>query len=199
MEGVADEFFKAFTDAGLRTGLCIRPQRPLRSAYQPEVSQLGFAGRADRCSTLLAKIDYAKKRWGCTLFYLDSNVTWFGDPVKIPDAAGYTAGLDVETLKEITEAHPDVLIVAEWEALRSYAYAAPYSQLNYNKELAPPDNVLLAYPDAFFVNNADEKSINIHRDALVGPVKRGDILFFAGWWPSPENKIVKEIYQKAKE
>ena len=199
MVDVADEFFKAFTDAGLRTGLCIRPQRPLRSAYQPEVSQLGFAGRADRCSTLLAKIDYAKKRWGCTLFYLDSNVTWFGDPVKIPDAAGYTAGLDVETLKEITEAHPDVLIVAEWEALRSYAYAAPYSQLNYNKELAPPDNVLLAYPDAFFVNNADEKSINIHRDALVGPVKRGDILFFAGWWTSPENKIVKEIYEKAKE
>lgn len=112
---------------------------------------------------------------------------------------GYSADLGVQTLKEITEAHPDVLIVPEWEALRTYAYAAPYTQLNYNKEIAPPDNVLLAYPDAFFVNNADKKSIDVHRDALVKAVKRGDILFFSGCWRPSENMIVKEIYEKAKE
>ena len=155
--------------------------------------------RRARLGNLSAKIEAARNRWGCTLFYLDSNVAWYGDPVGIPDAGGYTAMVDDQLLKELTEKYPDILIIPEWETLRTYAYTAPYSQLNYNKLLAPPANVLRAYPEAFLVNCPDKPSAEPVKDALVKAVKRGDILFFSGWWPSGENPIVKEVYAKAAE
>ena len=85
----------------------------------------------------------------------------------------------------------------EWENLRTYAYGAPYSQLNYNKLTAPPAHVLRAYPQAFLVNNPDKKSAEPRKEELVKAVKRGDILFFSGWWASGENPIVKEVYTAA--
>jgi len=194
---VIDEFFRRFRDAGLRTGVCIRPQRPVRTAYGDGVFQLGLVDRRACLNNLSSKIDVARKRWGCTLFYLDSNVAWYGDPVKIPDAGGYTALVDDQLLKELTEKYPDILIVPEWETLRTYAYTAPYSQLNYNKLLAPPAEVLRAYPEAFLVNCPDKKSVEPAKDALVKSVARGDILFFSGWWRSGENPIVKEVYEQA--
>jgi len=198
IEPLIDAFFQRFRDAGLRTGICIRPQRPLRAAYGNAVEQLAFTDHRDRVANLNAKIAYAKKRWGCTLFYMDSDVDWSGDPVQIPGAEGYSATIDAQLLRELLKANPDILIIPEWEDLRSYAYAAPYSQLNYNKLLAPPPDVLAAYPQAFFVNRCDEKFSAENEAALVAAVRRGDILLFSGWWASPENAIVKRICEAAK-
>ena len=40
MEGVADAYFRTFRAAGLRTGLCIRPQRLLHTAARTEQQEL---------------------------------------------------------------------------------------------------------------------------------------------------------------
>ncbi|MEG9436506.1 hypothetical protein JAO29_10070 [Edaphobacter sp. HDX4] len=77
-----DAYFKKFLDAGLRTGMTIRPQTmefgnfsdcnlpgDLNHSCQPfsidENAQV---------NALKQKIAYAKQRWGATLFYIDSNV-----------------------------------------------------------------------------------------------------------------------------
>lgn len=197
MEPVIDEFFRRFTQAGLRTGLCLRPQRPVRPPYSDEVFQMSFTDRRDRLANLVEKIETARKRWGCTLFYLDSNVDWYRDPVTIPGAEGYSAMVDDDLLRELTARYPDLLIIPEWETLRTFAYAAPYSQLGYNKLVAPPDDVLRTYPQAFLVNMVGETEADQYRPELIEAVRRGDILFFSGWWPSPENGKVQSIYKEA--
>ncbi len=63
-DAVADEFFALFRAAGLRVGVTIRPQEFVSGA-QHDV--------ADYDATLLRKLDYARGRWGATLFYIDSN------------------------------------------------------------------------------------------------------------------------------
>jgi len=197
MEPIADELFKKFTDAGLRTGLCIRPQRPMRPIYGKKVSQVSWAHRSRILENLVSKIKAARKRWGCTLFYMDSNITWIGDPVKIPGAASYSAFLDDQMLQELTVQFPDCLILPEHDSLRSYAYAAPYSQLNHNKLVAPPSGVLLAYPKAFFVNCISPKEAEERHAEILNSVRRGDILFFDGWYASKTNAAVKGLYEEA--
>jgi hypothetical protein len=197
MEALADEYFQLFRDAGFRTGICIRPQRPVRAAYSEKVEQIGFSDHASRVANLAAKIEAARKRWGCTLFYLDSNVDWSGDPVPLPDAAGYSATIDDDALAALRRQFPDVLIMPEWETLRSYAYGAPYSQLNYNRNTAPPAPVLQAYPQAFLVNSPDDASVPAAWPELLAAVRRGDILYFSGWWASGENAMVRALYRLA--
>jgi len=110
---VVDVFFAKLREAGLRTGICIRPQRPMRPAYDEKVSQVSWVDHRARVASVNAKIAYAKKRWGCTLFYLDSDVVWFGDPVQIPGAGGYSAVVDAQLLREVTQANPGILMLPE--------------------------------------------------------------------------------------
>src|SRR5262249_2010736 len=70
MDAIADEFFAHLRAEGLRTGVCVRPQRPVRPAYGDGVVQIEVT---DPAQNLIDKIAYAKKRWGCSLFYVDSN------------------------------------------------------------------------------------------------------------------------------
>jgi hypothetical protein len=151
----------------------------------------------DRVNNLVGKISYAKERWGCTLFYMDSNVDWYDDPYAIPGATGYSAAVDDDLLKRLNDRFPGCLIMPEWETLRSYAYSAPYSDLAHDKLPAPPADVLKAYPQAFFANSVVEPEVEAQRVALRASVKRGDVLMFSGWWASPEDKVVKQLYEDA--
>src|SRR3954468_3005316 len=67
-----DEYFEKFRAAGLKVGVCIRPQeikivdgKPIHQAAEDEHA----------LQILRERIDYAKQRWGCTLFYVDSTAT----------------------------------------------------------------------------------------------------------------------------
>jgi hypothetical protein len=180
LDGVIDEFFQRFRDAGLRTGLCIRPQRPVRAAYAEGVFQMEVA---DPVENLNSKIAEAQRRWGCTLFYVDSN----GDP-SLP--------LDAGQFKKVAEAHPDVLLIPEQQNLLYYAYTAPYDELRQGVASTPPP-VLRAYPGAFSVLQVADGPADERRDELVAAVKRGDILLFRGWFADVYNEKVKGIYREA--
>jgi len=194
---VIDVFFKKITDAGLIPGICIRPQQPMRPVYGNTITQVAWSDHRDRVNNVAEKISFARKQWGCRLFYLDSDIEWKSDPVAIPGAAGHSALRDPALLREIRRRFPDVLVMPEWEDLQTYAYAAPYSQLNYNKLCAPPDDVLATYPQAFLVNSVDMKSGEENMAHLIQAVKRGDILFYTAWYDAPENKLTQTIYTKA--
>ena len=43
IDAIIDEFFKKFTDAGLRVGVTIRPQRAMRWMYHPDPEQIQIA------------------------------------------------------------------------------------------------------------------------------------------------------------
>ena len=220
MDAVADEFFQKFRDAGLRTGVTIRPtqvylkgekwahgtgsqmaaRNPLEEDYasvHPEgLAEWGFFPTAERLSR---KIEYAQRRWGCTIFYIDTNGIF----------APVEAGKDFKwmliagsVLRELRERHPDVLIIPElmrddftWR-LTNYAYAAPYMELDL-KGYGTPAAVRDIYPDAFSVVNIADGPIEEQRGVLVEAVRRGDILMTRGWFGDHRNAIVKSIYDEA--
>lgn len=182
MEPAADAYFKVFADAGLRTGVCIRPQIPVRSAYGEGVRQIAAA---DVLANLDAKLAYAQKRWGCTLFYVDSN----GDP-NVPMPAAIFEALAAK--------HPDVLIIPEHENAAYYSCTAPYRDYANLKQLGTPEDVRRIYPQAFsflYIGHGDPAPV---RAQLVDAVRHGDILVVHGWYASPTHPIIKEIYAEAR-
>lgn len=176
MAGVADAYFQKFRDAGLRVGVCIRPQQlvinPDGSASQQSV--------ANPAQELIAKITYAKNRWGVTLFYVDSN-------------GGPDSPMDPSIFREVAEEFPDVLLIPEHGSFLYYAYTAPYENLS-GGSLGAPNEVRAVYPQAFNVIDPTNGPIAQQFADLVTAVSERNILLFRGWYNDPINSDVKAIY-----
>jgi hypothetical protein len=180
LDPVIDAYFKKFTDSGIKIGMTIRPQQLILSndnqqAYQQEV--------ADPGALMIQKIQYAKQRWGATVFYVDSN----GAPDDPMDPAFFQA---------VVNAVPGILLIPEHSNMRYYSITAPYGQLNMGVT-GTPANVQLAYPQAFSVTTVSDADVTGNMAALVKSVARGDVLFFRGWFAANENPMVTQIYQQA--
>ena len=194
MEPIVDEFMKKFTDAGFRVGLTIRPQIPVRRPYSAGVMQILPENPA---ANMIAKIAYAKKRWGCTIYYLDSNVKDVPDPVVLDCNRAVSLRLMAEELRAVNAAHPDVLVIPEIEDVQTYAYGAPYIQLNYDKIYGTPADVKRTYPEAFAVNVVMDSDMDKRMDEVTAHVKEGDILFYHTWFTHPWCKLIKQAYGAA--
>jgi hypothetical protein len=177
---VIDAYFKKFRDAGFRVGVCIRPQEIHFVGGTPQQDD-----SPDPAETLKAKIAYAAKRWGCTLFYIDSTVK-------------NERALDADVFEKVHAAYPDVLLMPENETLRDYAYAAPLNSFQHHGVTATPPGARAVYPKAFSDLIAAEGDVAGHRVELLNAVRNGDILLFHGWWPNPNNAVIKSIYDEAK-
>jgi hypothetical protein len=179
-----DEYFERFRAAGLRTGVCIRPQQIAIIDGKP-VHQDTDDDHATE--VLLERIGYAKQRWGCTLFYVDSTTTAaIGGRSYYPDV-----------FKAVAQAYPDVLLIPENESMRYFAYSAPLNSYVHHKITSTPVGARLVYPKAFSVLMAPEGDRPEDHDALVTAVRRGDILLFNGWYMSDGAEKIKKIYGEA--
>ena len=195
MESVADQFMKKFTDAGLRIGVTIRPSHVARTASGKHAwEHVATHGHCSKKS-LQKKIEYAKKRWGCTLFYIDSTVQWDNDAHGKLDLKTMPA----EYFQILHERFPDSLLIPEESTTRTWAYTAPYHELQQGYT-STPASVRACWPDAFTVLrvvDAGIPEVQKHHDELVKGVKGGDILFYRTWFDDEYDKEVKSIYRDA--
>ncbi len=198
MDGIADAYFKKFTDAGFRVGICIRPEQLTNNygngaaiTYKTLKNSISYPVQngSSIYNQLLKKIDYAKKRWKCTLFYIDSNVA--------------SAMNDVVAIKAVAAARPDVLLIPEHENFSYYAYCAPYNDLKFTQPNGvfpgtPPD-VRRTYPNAFSAIQVGGPVdvLDSIRPQVVDAVSKGDVLIFNAWYDAPENSRIKSIYAEA--
>jgi hypothetical protein len=194
MDPVADAFFKKYTDAGLRCGVTIRPTHVVRSPGAK--NEWEHINAEDIVAELAGKIAYARKRWGCTLFYVDSTMRWD------EDAEGNFSlhTLPAEFFQSLHRQFPDVLLIPEESSTRHYAYCAPYHEIMppHNFTITPPQ-VRAVYPKAFSVIRvADMPVIQKDYDALVESVRQGDVIMFRTWLDDPENVPVKKILEAAR-
>src|SRR5438094_3154992 len=180
-KSVIDEYFEKFRAAGLKVGVCIRPQqiamvdgKPVHQAAEDE----------NAVQILRERIAYAKGRWGCTLFYVDSTAT------------AYT-WLNPDVFKAVADAYPDILLIPENESMRYFAYSAPLNSYVHHKITSTPVGARLVYPNAFSVLMAPEGDQPEDHPALLAAVKHGDILLFNGWYHSPGVEKVKRLYAEA--
>jgi hypothetical protein len=180
-KSVIDEYFEKFRAAGLKVGVCIRPQqiaivdgKPVHQAAEDE----------NAAQILWERIDYAKQRWGCTLFYVDSTAT-------------LTGAINPDVFKAVADAHPDVLLIPENESMRYFAYSAPLNSYQHHKITSTPVGARVVYPKAFSVLMAAEGDRPEDHAALLNAVRRGDILLFNGWYAGDEAAKIKKLYEEA--
>ncbi len=193
MDPIADAFFKKFTDAGLRCGVTIRPTHVVRTSGGKNAWE--HINAEDIVAELAGKIEYARQRWGCTLFYVDSTVRW--DLSADGEFSLHT--LPAEFFQSLHRQFPDVLLIPEESSTRHHAYSAPYHEIMppHNYTITPPE-VRAVYPGAFSVIRvADMPVIQNDFDALVAAVRSGDIIMFRTWLDDPENVPVKRILEQA--
>ena len=176
------QYFEKFRAAGLKTGVCLRPQRIAMVDGRP-VHQATNDEQA--LQVLRERIAYAKQRWGCTLFYVDSTATE-GRPF-YPDV-----------FQAVAQAHPDVLLIPENESMRYFAYSAPLNSYVHHRVTSTPAGARMVYPESFSVLMAADGDRPEDHDALLTAVRRGDILLFNGWYMNDGAGKIKKLYQDAR-
>jgi hypothetical protein len=176
-----DEYFEKFRAAGLKVGVCIRPQQVTMVDGKPTHQA---AEDEHAVQILRERIAYAKQRWGCTLFYVDSTATLYGS-------------INPDVFKAIADAYPDVLLIPENESMRYFAYSAPLNSYVHHKITSTPVGARLVYPKAFSVLMAPEGDRPEDHDALVSAVRHGDILLFNSWYMTEGALKIKKIYEEA--
>ena len=180
-KSVIDEYFEKFRAAGLKVGVCIRPQDVAMIDGKP-VHQASDDEQAVRI--LRDKIAYAKQRWGCTLFYVDSTAT-----------AGRSIYPDV--FKAVAQAYPDVLLIPENESMRYFAYSAPLNSYVHHRITSTPYGACMVYPKAFSVLMASNGDRPEDHAALVDAVRRGDILLFNALYNDAGAEKIQKLYAEA--
>jgi hypothetical protein len=221
VEDIYPEFFKKFRDAGLRAGCCLRPTQVYfnekdkkwshgTGSHMPERNPLAddfgklqpqnlpsyrFYPIVERLSR---KIEYAKKNWGCTIFYVDTN----GIYRQIGEKQEFAWGLlESHIWRDVLQKHPDVLLIPELSTgdASQWAYTAQYLQPPYSGA-ATPVYVQDLFPGAFSVC----QSVNLspiewakRRGDLLEGVRHGDSMFFRGWFDDNYNPKIKRLYEEA--
>ncbi len=180
--GALDEYFRKFRNAGLRTGITLRPQSIEFRDGLPFQNIVG-----DPARELLDKIEYARKRWGCTIFYVDSTYDKVGS-------------LTADVFETIAERYPDVLLLPENENLRDFAYSAPFNSYTHHGVTSTPDSVREVYGEAFsaLLVTTTEDKMRAGYAPLVEAVRRGDVLIVNAWYAGKHTEFVKSIYRDAK-
>ena len=172
-EPVADEFFSRFRRAGLAVGLTIRPQQMSFDAQAKPRQENG----ADYERLLLDKIDYARRRWGATLFYIDSN-------------GGALWPAEVFHLRRIAQQRPQILLIPEHVDILYYGFSAPYGSMQ-RGDRPTGRAIRWFYPDGFQVLAIADSSAS---DAdLATAYLGGDILLFPAWFDNPASGLIENF------
>jgi len=176
---VVNDYFKKFTDAGLRVGVTIRAQMVMFDANGPY--QVNATSTAELTQVLIDKIAYAKQQWGATLFYLDSTSPF----------------MDSSVLKAVMQAVPGVLLIPENQNLKDYSISAPYDESRFGDN-ATPAEVKATYSNSFSIINVGGSTVSSAlQTQLNAAVKQGDILMYPGWYTSSASAVVKQAYAAA--
>ncbi len=182
-----DAYFKTMSSAGLKIGLCVRPQ-VFTFGANGTASQMYLASNATIIANLEKKASYANTRWGATIFYVDSTV----------DTNGGT--LDPAIFQQLISDYPSFLFIPEESTPRYYAYSAPFYSFLDLTSLGTPASIYSYYPKAFGVNLVNDVSagtLATYTPQLTQTVKNGDILMgHADYWQANDPTLVS-IYQAA--
>lgn len=164
----------------------------MRYVYKDGTDQMDVA---DILYNLEQKIDYANKRWGCTLFYIDSNAKH--DPFgSWSDEAAYQL-MPSTIFEQLAQKYPNYLLIPEQKDTRYHAYTSPYREMRQDFPETPA-KVRRVYPKAFSVICTNDGDFDKYYKDVLDGVKKGDILLFRAWFKDAKfNDKVISIYQDA--
>lgn len=206
MERFADAFMKKFSDAGFKTGLTIR------TSDWTAAGPYGGGG-SDTATILSDKIDYAKKRWGTTIYYFDSDfggrtpyptdlrIPWVlpACPERIEPSIRKELGRGVvpaSTMEKLAKLHPDCVIAPEFASRGLYRFCAPYSSPNLGDGGTDPV-IRNTWPQAFRLVMTDQSQLLKNWQHFADSVEGGDVLLYRSWYDGMENVCIRLMYREA--
>jgi phage FluMu protein Com len=174
MDAAADDFFAKLRAAGLRTGLTLRPQK----IFYDEAGVPDQKPVLNEAEILSAKINYAKTRWGTTIYYVDSN---YG--LLRPD--------EPWQFRELAASLPDCLLIPEHTGLPFWAFSAPYLALRHGGSELAARRPRQLFPGAFCALDISDAADDWAD--ITAAQSRGDLLLFRAWFPSPESALLEKL------
>ncbi len=154
-DAIADALFARIRAAGLRAGVTISPWR---LEHQGGIwrKNTETADTASAEAELDGRIAYARKRWGCTVFYINVAGPYIPPHIRVPTAA----------LRAVALRYPDVLMIVENATIAHTAVAAGEALRD---EAVPPGRAVARLP--WFGANPTSA-------ALAAAKANGDVLVF---------------------
>ncbi len=174
MAAAADEFFASLRAAGLRVGVTIRPQTLMIDEFG--LPHQTFSLNLEK--VLLEKIDYARKRWGATLFYVDSN-------------SGLWRPDELWQLRRVAAARPDVLLIPEHHGVPYAAFSAPYVSLRKETSATTGKWSRKFFPNSFQALDISDCAADWAE--ITAAKSAGDLLLFRAWVWSPECDLLEAL------
>ena len=179
MAAAADEFFARLRAAGLRVGVTIRPQKLAIDEFG--LPHQNFSLNLGK--TLLEKIDYARKRWGATLFYVDSN-------------SGLWRPDELWQFRRVAAMRPDILLIPEHHGVPYAAFSAPYISLRKNGSATTDKWTRKFFSNSFQALDISDCAADWMQ--IAAAKSAGDILLFRAWVWSPECDLLETFANKQK-
>ena len=196
---VSDEFWNVFKAAGMRIGVALRADiADFHSDGSHSEDHYTTIGQAE--ADLDAKLSYAHDRWGCTLFYVDSNggiEIGGSEPGQVYPATIF---------QYLQQKHPDCLIMPEGHYGNGgiygsvdnyYLWTAGYGQYRLGDPQKDASD-LASVPGSFMAVDISDSGLSGSDQTLINFVKAGGVLLFRAWWDNNnEQESVSSIYQAA--
>ncbi|MEI8313565.1 MAG: HEAT repeat domain-containing protein, partial [Verrucomicrobiota bacterium] len=223
MSEIAPEFFKKFTDAGLKVGVCLRPNHIFRVPEEhlikmnrdpkqhwgymlykepgvpTKTTEYEWSNKVredavkDPVEELSSRVDYTQKNWGASIFYVDTNN--YGKNVNGEEKPTL---MPASMWARLAKKHPDVLFIPEHENPEYYATTAPFNQPGVDPTAKTPPAIRSKYPGSFMVSTLyNNRGTPRFWEDYVSGVAEGDVLFVdAGAAPTAgTNPTVAAIYR----
>jgi hypothetical protein len=130
MNAIADQIFASIRSAGLNCGVCLRAEKVSVNAngdLDGSVSadgQLVYDTVAQQLADLDAKLTYTYNRWGCRIFYVDSNVA-SQDVYSSQQAQNNPTWAPAWVYTQLNLRHPDCVIFPEEHYYGSFRFSNP--------------------------------------------------------------------------
>jgi hypothetical protein len=225
MDGVADELFRRFKEAGFKVGVTIRPSEFQTGHTLPEKCETNevydlqdkfilnggpFRHRGFVCSATDTWTPggpngpYNQKTLSDDDAIFENlaaklryaNERW-GAQLFYIDSNVYPFGNTVshKIFRRLMERFPDVLLIPEWETHQYFGSSAPYNQANMNVG-STSAFYKTTYPDAFSLINVADADFPKMNSSLLSAVRGGDIFLFRAWFDSPEIQRIQTLFQQ---
>lgn len=201
-DAIADELFSMIEEAGILAGICLRPSQinyELKDGVPTLEQRYGPA--RDPVLQLTKKVEYARKRWGIRIFYVDTNIFWRLRKGRFDKETGkLTFGSGVmrsDNWAELLKKFPDTLFIPEFAgAPESFAYAMNYEEYDMGFR-GTSGRVRRIYPGACSMAVVEDASPFELFDVMVQNVRDGDILRTFSYGINRNVKMIRNIYREA--
>lgn len=191
MDLVIDEGMQILKDAGLRAGVTLRPTSV---RYLADKNTAGHVhSGVDPFEELDAKVAYAQQRWGCTIFYVDTNFFWRPYP---PDNKWQSGQLTPELWRALQAKYPDTLFIPEFGNPNDFAYTAPYGEADMGL-YGTPELVRAIWPQAWRVITIEDADPYHNFERFVNTVREGNALMSFAYGMTHYMVAMQRIYREA--